>query len=158
MSERYPKSPTQVQVHSTKNRACGSNPTRRGTKELMQTERLVQGLQSKKQRAATYGLTRSRRQNGAIKDAFLASNPELYWEGGGETPHSVAIMLGFEFSCKPRRWGRPSLTRENAGDTFAALWRKCRQSRLTEGNALAVEQSGPGSEPPLAGGEHLLVT
>src|SRR5439155_21605791 len=111
MSERYPKSPTQVQVHSTKNRACGSNPTRRGTKELMQTERLVQGLQSKNQRAATYGLTRSRRQNGASKHATLASNPELYWEDPRETPHFVAITSCSDGVFKHTAMCPPSLTR-----------------------------------------------
>ncbi len=40
-------------------------------------------------------LTRSRRQNGAIKDAFLAPNPELYCKGWGETPHSIRDHVRF---------------------------------------------------------------
>src|ERR1700736_1555932 len=78
-------------------------------------------------------LTRSRRRHGVIKHDNSAPNPELYWEDGGETPHSIAIISGSRGFCKQAARCPPALTRENVGDTFAALWRKCRQRPLTEG-------------------------
>ena len=36
----------------------------------------------------------------AFKGAFFGPNPELCYEGRGETPHSATIMSDFGFSCK----------------------------------------------------------
>jgi hypothetical protein len=66
-------------------------------------------------------LTRSRRGNGVIKDAILASNRELYWEGRGETPHSIRDHFRFPGFLQAAGRRPPALTRQNAGDIFAPL-------------------------------------
>src|SRR6266571_200006 len=79
-------------------------------------------------------LTRSRRQKGAIYYAFLQPNPELCWEGGGETPHSTPMMSGFGFSYKQAARHPPSLTRENADDSVAHFRDNFAESAVTEAN------------------------
>ncbi len=66
-------------------------------------------------------LTRSRRQNGAIKDANLASNPEVYWEQRGETLHPVVIISAFGFVASYGGNGPGALTLKTANDSFAPL-------------------------------------
>jgi hypothetical protein len=66
-------------------------------------------------------LTRRRPDFPAFNYGIFRPNPELYWEGGGKTPHSIVIMSGCCVSCKQAARCPPALTGKSASDNFAPL-------------------------------------